>query len=131
MLLITAFFASILALIYVKLSLNVIMLRREHKISLGSGKSKDLEKAIRAQANFNEYVPIGLILLGCLEINNFNQIIIFASGALLLVGRFMHAKSFLKDEMDVTLRVNGMKCTFWSLRILAGLNIFAIVMALI
>ena len=68
---------------------------------------------------------------GKLEINNFNQIIIFASGGLLLVGRFMHAKSFLKDEMDVTLRINGMKCTFWSLRILAGLNIFAIVMTLI
>jgi uncharacterized membrane protein YecN with MAPEG domain len=43
----------------------------------------------------------------------------------------MHAKSLLKDEMDVTLRVNGMKCTFWSLRILAGLNIFAIIMAFI
>ena len=61
MLMITAFFASVLALIYIKLSRNIILLRREHKISLGSGKSKDLEKAIRAQANFNEYVPLGLI----------------------------------------------------------------------
>mgnify|MGYP005695969679 FL=1 len=131
MLLVTAFLASILALVYVKLSRNVIMLRREHKISLGAGKSKDLEKAIRAQANFNEYVPIGLILIACLEINNFNQVITFASGLLLVIGRFMHAKSFLKDEMEVVLRVNGMKCTFWSLRILAGLNIFAIIMAFI
>ena len=131
MLMITAFFASVLALIYIKLSRNIILLRREHKISLGSGKSKDLEKAIRAQANFNEYVPLGLILLACLEINNFNQVIIFASGALLVAGRFMHAKSFLKDEIDTQLRVNGMKCTFWSLRILAGLNILAIIMLLV
>ena len=43
----------------------------------------------------------------------------------------MHAKSFLKDEMDTQLRVNGMKCTFWSLRILAGLNILAIIMLLV
>ena len=54
-----------------------------------------------------------------------------ASGGLLLAGRFMHARSFLKEEMDVKLRVNGMRCTFWSLRILAGLNIFAIIMAFV
>ena len=54
MLIITSFFAAILALIYVKLSKNIIKIRRERKISLGSGKSSDLEKAIRAQANFNE-----------------------------------------------------------------------------
>ena len=131
MLIITSFFAAILALIYVKLSKNIIKIRRERKISLGSGKSSDLEKAIRAQANFNEYVPLGLILLACLEINNFNQTITFASGVLLLVGRFLHAKSFLKDEMDYDLRVKGMKCTFWSLIILSGLNIFSILMAII
>ena len=46
MLLITAFFSSILALIFYKLSINVIRLRRKYKVSLGSSKKhKDLDQA--------------------------------------------------------------------------------------
>ena len=71
MLLITAFFSSILALIFYKLSINVIRLRRKYKVSLGSSKKhKDLEQAIRAHGNLSEFLPIGLILLACLEINH-------------------------------------------------------------
>lgn len=129
MLLITAFFASILTLIYIKLAKNVIRLRREKKISLGHGKSENLEKAIRAHANFNEYVPIGLILMACLEVNKFNAVIIVLVGGLFLGGRFLHAQSFLKDEMDIDLRVKGIKYTFWSLMIMSGLNLFSIAMS--
>ena len=69
MLLITAFFSSILALIFYKLSINVIRLRRKYKVSLGSSKKhKDLEQAIRAHGNLSEFLPIGLILLACLEV---------------------------------------------------------------
>ena len=84
MLLITAFFASVLTFIYIKLAKNVIRLRRESNISVGHGKSEPLEKAIRAHANFNEYVPLGLILMACLEINNFNTLIITLVGGLSL-----------------------------------------------
>ncbi|MCH9781716.1 MAG: MAPEG family protein [Betaproteobacteria bacterium] len=129
MLLITAFFASVLAFIYIKLARNVIRLRRESNISVGHGKSEPLEKAIRAHANFNEYVPLGLILMACLEINNFNTLIIILVGGLFLIGRFLHAQSFLKDKMDIDLRVKGMKCTFWSLIIMSGLNFFSIAMS--
>ena len=129
MLLITAFFASVLTFIYIKLAKNVIRLRRESKISVGHGKSEPLEKAIRAHANFNEYVPLGLILMACLEINNFNTLIIILVGGLFLIGRFLHAQSFLKEEMDIDLRVKGIKCTFWSLMIMSGLNLFSIAMS--
>ena len=129
MLLITAFFASVLTFIYIKLAKNVIRLRRESNISVGHGKSEPLEKAIRAHANFNEYVPLGLILMACLEINNFNTLIIILVGGLFLIGRFLHAQSFLKDEMDIDLRVKGIKCTFWSLMVMSGLNLFSIAMS--
>ena len=69
MLLITSVIAAALTLIFIKLSFNVIGLRRKNKVSLGSGGHEDLERAIRAQANFSEYVPIGIILLACLELN--------------------------------------------------------------
>ena len=116
MLLITAFFSSILALIFYKLSINVIKLRRKYKISLGSSKKhKDLEQAIRAHGNLSEFLPIGLILLACLEINHIPKIIVFICGFFFLIGRYLHATSFLKDEINASHRVLGMKITFWSI----------------
>jgi uncharacterized protein len=69
MLLITSVIASVLTIIFVKLSFAVIGLRRKNKVGLGSGGIDDLERAIRAQGNFAEYVPFGIILIACLELN--------------------------------------------------------------
>jgi hypothetical protein len=54
MLLITSIVAALLSLILVKLSFAVISLRRQNKVSLGSGGNDALERAIRAQANFTD-----------------------------------------------------------------------------
>jgi uncharacterized membrane protein YecN with MAPEG domain len=131
MLQITALYASLLAFIYIKLSTNVIKLRRLHKVSLGHKNHHDLEQAIRAQANFIEYVPFGLILLSCLEINKIHPVIVFLLGGLLLIGRFLHAKSFTMPNIDKTKRVQGMKFTFWSMRLMAAMLIFSLLISLI
>jgi|TARA_B100001105_G_C22297560_1_gene402329 hypothetical protein len=131
MLQITALYASLLAFIYIKLSTNVIKLRRFHKVSLGHKNHKDLEQAIRAQANFIEYVPFGLILLSCLEINKIHPLIVFILGGLLFVGRFLHAKSFAIPGIDKIKRVQGMKCTLWSIRLMAAMLIFSLFISLI
>jgi|TARA_B110000971_G_C19829186_1_gene417136 uncharacterized membrane protein YecN with MAPEG domain len=131
MLQITALYASLLAFIYIKLSTNVIKLRRFHKVSLGYKNHKDLEQAIRAQANFIEYVPFGLILLSCLEINKIHPLIVFILGGLLLVGRFLHAKSFTLPGTDKIKRVQGMKCTFWSIKLMAAMLIFSFLISFI
>ena len=111
MLLITAFFSSILALIFYKLSINVIRLRRKYKVSLGSPKKhKDLEQAIRAHGNLSEFLPIGLILLACLEINHLPKIVVFMCGLFFLIGRYLHATSFLKEEINSS--CNNGKVTF-------------------
>jgi len=131
MLQITALYASLLAFVYIKLSTNVIKLRRIHKVSLGHKNHKDLEQAIRAQANFIEYVPFGLILLSCLEINKIHSLIVFILGGLLFVGRFLHAKSFTIPGIDKIKRVQGMKCTLWSIRLMAAMLIFSLFISLI
>jgi len=131
MLQITALYASLLAFIYIKLSVNVIKLRKFHKVSLGHKNHKDLEQAIRAQANFIEYVPFALILLSCLEINKIHPIIVFVLGGLLLVGRFLHAKSFTIPGIDKTKRVQGMKLTLWSIRLMAVMLIFSFLISFI
>ena len=132
MLLITAFFSSILALMFYKLSINVIRLRRKYKVSLGSSKKhKDLEQAIRAHGNLSEFLPIGLILLACLEINHLPKIVVFMCGLFFLIGRYLHAISFLKDEINATHRLLGMKITFWSIIVMAILNIVTVVIRIL
>jgi uncharacterized membrane protein YecN with MAPEG domain len=63
MLIVTSIIAAVLTAVFIRLSFNVIGLRRKNKVGLGSGGNEDLERAIRAQGNFAEYVPFGLILL--------------------------------------------------------------------
>ncbi|MDA9600511.1 MAPEG family protein [Nitrosomonadales bacterium] len=132
MLLITAFFSSILALIFYKLSINVIRLRRKYKVSLGSPKKhKDLEQAIRAHGNLSEFLPIGLILLACLEVNHLPKIVVFMCGLFFLIGRYLHATSFLKEEINSSNRVLGMKITHWSIILMAILNIITVIVRVI
>ena len=132
MLLITAFFSSILALIFYKLSINVIRLRRKYKVSLGSSKKhKDLDQAIRAHGNLSEFLPIGLILLACLEVNHLPKIVVFMCGLFFLIGRYLHATSFLKEEIDSSNRILGMKITHWSIILMAILNIITVIVRVI
>ena len=63
MLIVTPLIASALTLIFIRLSFAVIRLRRANRVGLGSGGNEELERAIRAQGNFAEYVPFGLILI--------------------------------------------------------------------
>jgi uncharacterized membrane protein YecN with MAPEG domain len=90
MLLMTSIIAAILTIIFVKLSFAVIGLRRKNKVGLGSGGYDDLERAIRAQGNFAEYVPIGLILIACLELNGAPWWLVILPGIALIIGRLIH-----------------------------------------
>lgn len=123
MLLVTAIFASILALMFIKLSFNVISFRRKNKVSLGGGGVDELERAIRAHGNFAEYVPLGLFLIGALELNEAPLVLVAPLGVLLLAGRYFHAKGINQPPPDFTNRVRGMKLTFAALGLSAVANI--------
>ena len=123
MLLITSLVASALTLLFVKLSMAVIKLRGKNKVGLGSGGHDDLERAIRAQGNFAEYVPIALILIGCLELNGAPWWLVAIPGITLIIGRLFHAKGINTPPPDFSDRVLGMKITFGTLITLVILNI--------
>ena len=123
MLLMTSIIAAILTIIFVKLSFAVIGLRRKNKVSLGSGGYDDLERAIRAQGNFAEYVPIGLILIACLELNGAPSWLVILPGIALIIGRLIHAKGINEPPPNFSSRVLGMKFTFGTLITLAILNV--------
>lgn len=123
MLLITSVIAAALTIIFVKLSFAVIDLRRKNQIGLGSGGIDDLERAIRAQGNFAEYVPFGIILIACLELNGAPSWLVTIPGITLIVGRLIHAKGINIPPPDFSKRVLGMKFTFFTLITLVVLNL--------
>lgn len=105
-----------LGLFYIKLCKFVIDLRRKLKISIGHKNNPELYKAIRAQTNFNEQVPLGIILSFFTYFNNY---IIFSCVSLifLAVGRFLHARSIFYTEEQkkiLKMRFYGMRFTFYS-----------------
>lgn len=62
------FYLTILAGIYLYLSFNVISTRRSLKVTLGDGGNSMVVRAVRAHANFAEYVPFSIILVIILAI---------------------------------------------------------------
>ena len=123
MLVTTAVLASILALMYIKLSLGVIALRRKNKVSLGAGGVDELDRAIRAHGNFAEYVPLGLFLIGALELNGAPLELVGLLGLLLIAGRYFHAKGINEPPPNFKNRVRGMKITFAALGLSALANL--------
>ena len=123
MLIVTSIIAALLTAIFIKLSFLVIGLRRKNKVGFGSGGHEDLERAIRAQGNFAEYVPFGVILLACLELNGAPWWLVAIPGLTLIIGRLIHAIGINTPPPDFSKRILGMKFTFMTLMALVALNL--------
>ena len=87
---VTLIIAAALGLINIWLGIRVTRIRISHKVSLGSGDVPGMEGRIRAHANFNEYVPIALILMMLIEMNRGPSQGLWVVGALLVVARVIH-----------------------------------------
>jgi uncharacterized membrane protein YecN with MAPEG domain len=123
MLIVTSLVAAVLTAIFIKLSFEVISLRKKNRVGLGSGGHEDLERAIRAQGNFAEYVPFGIILMACLELNGAPWWLVATPGVALIIGRLIHAVGINTPPPDFTKRILGMKITFATLFTLVILNL--------
>lgn len=124
---ITSIYASLAALLIVRLALSVIKLRRKNRVSVGDGGVEALQLAIRAHANAVEYIPVTLMLLLTLELNGAPKILIHILGVTLIVGRILHAMGL--PAKDFKKRVLGMQITIYLLIGLAVLNIFFLAFA--
>ncbi len=111
MLPVTAIYAALLALLFLALSARVIAFRGKASLSLGDGGNPDMFQRIRAHSNCAEYVPLGLLLLALAELQAAPPVALHALGALLLVGRALHAWSFLAMPVRMGGRVAGMLMT--------------------
>ncbi len=126
---ITALYASLLALLFLSLSFNVIRLRFKLKVGLGDGGERLLTKAVRVHGNFSEYMPLALILLASYELSGADALWLHILGSVLLLGRLLHAVGLSKSMGTSIPRVSGMITTFIVLLVLAIENIRLFVMS--
>ena len=112
---ITGGYAAALTVLFLILSTRVIIHRRGQKVSLGTGGDPVLEQKIRAQGNFAEYAPLGVILLAIAELQGHAAVWLHLVGGLLLVGRLAHGVNFSFGLRKMVLRVGGMLLTLTAL----------------
>lgn len=104
---VTALYAGLLGLISLGLSANAGGKRGKAGISVGDGGNQALLLAMRKHANFVEYVPLLLILIGSLEVNGVSSLTIHIMGACLVIFRVAHAVGLKGDTMQGLGRLVG------------------------
>lgn len=124
---VTALYAALIGCLMLVLAARVILLRRSAKIGWGDGGNRVLKRRIRAFGNCAEYAPLGLVLLGLIELNGAPDWALHLTGLLLVTGRAIHGWSFSFSDGHMGARVSGMGLT---LAAIALASLTALVQAL-
>lgn len=95
---ITALYAALLALVYMAITAWVTMGRAKFRIVHGDGGNLNLNRRIRAHANFAEYVPLILILAALLESLGARPVIMNSLLLPLLIARIIHPFGMMAAE---------------------------------
>ena len=119
---ITLTIAGAAALLNLWLGMRVSQLRIRDKVAIGDGGNARIAARMRAHANFVEYVPTFLILLGLVELARGTQTWLWAIGILFVLGRLMHPFGMDRPAPNL-LRMGGTAITWLTL---AGLAIYAL-----
>jgi uncharacterized protein len=112
MLRIVPVYAAVLAVMFVAVSIRVIALRRSSKLPLGFQGDMALERRVRVQGNFSEYVPFALLLMAFVELRGAAPWLLHAMGIVLITGRLSHAYGVNQINESFAFRVSGMAMTF-------------------
>lgn len=126
---ITGFYASLLALLFIGFSINIIRERLSAKVGIGTGENTTLAKRVRIHGNFSEYVPLALILMGCYEINGASALMLHLLGSVLLLARLSHAIGISKTIGSSKPRQIGVLATFVVMLVLSIENIRLFILA--
>ena len=119
---ITLTIAAASALLNLWLGMRVSQLRIRDKVAIGDGGNPRVAPRKRAHANFVEYTPIFLILLGLVELARGTETWLWAVGILFVLGRLMHPFGMDRPAPNA-LRMGGTILTWLTL---AGLAVYAL-----
>ena len=120
----TALYAGMMGIILVVLSAMVIRQRIRAKVDLFDGGDPQLGRAIRAQGNLIEYLPLALILMAVVEINGAPDLYLHIGGTFLLLVRLFHAYGLTKTSGPSAGRLIGTLGTFI---LIAAAAVYAII----
>lgn len=116
---ITPLYAGILAFLFFALSLRVIAVRG--RVSLGDGGDPVVLRRMRGHANFAEYVPLILLMMGFLELNQTSAALLHGIGLTLVVARLLHGYALSFAQKFVFGRFFGTLLTLGLLVVAGGL----------
>ncbi|MEM6483513.1 MAG: MAPEG family protein [Pseudomonadota bacterium] len=83
-------YLAVLGALFVPFTMRVGMYRMKSNISLGTGDDRELERRMRAQANFVETVPLAIVLLIVMELLGAAPVWLHSLGGALVIGRIAH-----------------------------------------
>jgi uncharacterized membrane protein YecN with MAPEG domain len=109
---IVAYYAAILAVMFVVLTIRVIKARIRGRVSLGDGGDEALIRAQRIHGNFAEFVPFAVVLIALAEMNGSPSWSIHVLGSVLIISRLAHAWALHGGMERMTFRKAGMIGTF-------------------
>jgi len=124
---ITAFYAGILALIFVALAINVTRHRVKLRVSIGDGGNPEMLRMIRLHGNAAEYIPFAVLLMALYELNGGWHIALHIVGIALIVGRLVQTWGMWGTEVPGLGRRMGQGLTWLSILALALLNLSKLV----
>lgn len=119
---ITLTIAGAAALLNIWLAARISRLRIRDKVMIGDAGNPAVIARMRAHANFVEYTPIFLILLGLVELARGSETWLWVVGILYILGRLMHPFGMDRPAPN-PLRMGGALLTMATL---AGLAVYAL-----
>ena len=102
---ITSAYLAVLALLYTVLAVQVGRLRIRDRAAFGDNGSLPLRSAIRAHANFIEYVPIITLMVAMLEMSGLASAWVHLLMGALLVSRLLHPLGMYAAPSTLQFRV--------------------------
>ena len=120
---ITALYAAILALIMVALAINVTIHRAKLRVPMGDGGNPQMLRMIRVHGNAVEYVPLGIVLMGILELNSGWHWALHAAGLALILARVLQSWGMWSTDIAGFGRISGQSLTWITIAALAVLNL--------
>ncbi|AGH50097.1 MULTISPECIES: MAPEG family protein [Sphingomonadales] len=117
---ITLTFAAAATIINLWLGFRVSQIRTSAKVLTGDGGNPLLLARMRAHANYTEYTPFFLILVGLIELARGSQLWLSILAAAFVVGRILHAFGMDSVDKPAKGRIIGILVTWLVLIGLAG-----------
>ncbi|CAM3113284.1 MULTISPECIES: MAPEG family protein [Sphingomonas] len=119
---VTLSIAAAAAIVNLWLAMRIVLGRLRGKVMMGDGGDSRLAAGMRAHANFVEYAPFVLILMGLIELGGGSSFWLWGLGAAFILVRIGHGWGMMRPAPNIGRAVGAMG-TWAILALLAGWGI--------